>query len=114
MTQHSAVPGLFLPATTTTDHEIVHATVAALPVGSFEKHGPYLTLVADTLIATAIATGISGHHKILQLPAVTFGCSQEHSEFPGTVSLSPATLAAVVADIIISLVRQGISAGSWS
>ena len=81
-----------------------------LPVGAFEQHGPYLPLVTDTLIATAVAEAINLRHKIFQLPAVTFGCSHEHSAFPGTISLSPATLAAVVTDICTSLVQQGIRA----
>jgi creatinine amidohydrolase len=110
MTEHPAVPGLFLPATTTADHDSVHTAVAVLPVGAFEQHGPYLPLVTDTLIATAIAEAVRQHHKIFQLPPIAFGCSHEHSGFPGTVSLSPTTLAAVVTDISTSLVQQGISA----
>jgi creatinine amidohydrolase len=110
MTEHPAVPGLLLPATTTTDHDTVHAAVAVLPIGAFEQHGPSLPLVTDTLIAIAVGEAISQHHKVFQLPAITFGCSHEHSVFPGTVSLSPATLAAVVTDIRTSLAQQGISA----
>jgi creatinine amidohydrolase len=110
MTEHPAAPGLLLPATTTTDHDEVHAAVAVLPIGAFEQHGPSLPLVTDTLIAIAIAQAISQHHKVFQLPALTFGCSHEHSAFPGTVSLSPATVAAVVTDIRTSLARQSISA----
>lgn len=110
MTEHPPAPGLLLPATTTTDYDEVHAAVAVLPIGAFEQHGPSLPLVTDTLIAIAIAEAISQHHKVFQLPAITFGCSHEHSAFPGTVSLSPATLAAVVTDIRTSLAQQGISA----
>jgi creatinine amidohydrolase len=110
MTEHPAAPGRLLPATTTTDHDAVHAAVAVLPIGAFEQHGPSLPLVTDTLIATAIAEAISQHHKVFQLPAITFGCSHEHSAFPGTVSLSPATVAAVVTDICSSLARQGVRA----
>jgi creatinine amidohydrolase len=110
VTEDSALSGLFLPATATTDHDTVHAAVAVLPVGAFEQHGPYLPLVTDTLIATAITAAIGQHHKIFQLPAVTFGCSHEHSAFPGTISLSPATLAAVITDISASLTQQRIAA----
>jgi creatinine amidohydrolase len=109
MIERSAMPGLFLPATTT-DHDTVQAAVAALPVGAFGQHGPYLPLVTDTLIATAITEAIREHHKVFRLPPITFGCSYEHSTFPETLSLGPATLAAVVTDISTSLVQQGISA----
>ena len=79
-------------------------------IGSFEQHGPYLPLVTDTLIATAIADAISRNYNVFQLPAITFGCSHEHSDFPGTVSISATTLAAVVGDIRRSLRQQDINA----
>ena len=110
MIERPAVPSPLLPATTTTDHDTVHAAVAVLPVGAFEQHGPYLPLVTDTLIATAISEAIGQHHVTFRLPPITFGCSHEHSTFSGTLSLGPATLAAVITDISTSLVQQGISA----
>lgn len=97
-----------IPTTTTTDPAATHA-VAVLPVGSFEQHGPYLPLGTDTLIATAIASAISQHHNVFQLPPVAFGCSHEHAAYPGTISISATTLAAIVADIIESLARQNIA-----
>ncbi len=100
-----------LPTTTTTDAATVHAAVAVLPIGSFEQHGPCLPLVTDSLIATAIAAAIAGHHQnVFQLPAITYGCSHEHAGFPGTVSISATTLSAVIADIAESLAQQGITA----
>jgi creatinine amidohydrolase len=36
----------------------------------------------------------------------TFGCSHEHDDFPGTVSISATTLHALVTDIAASLARQ--------
>ena len=97
-----------IPDTTTTDPAAT-SSVAVLPVGSFEQHGPYLPLGTDTLIATAIASAISQHHNVFQLPPVTFGCSHEHTAYPGTISISATTLAAIVADIIESLARQNIA-----
>jgi len=40
-------------------------------------------------------------------PAIPFGISQVHGAFPGTVSLKPATVLAVVTDAVESLAQQG-------
>lgn len=53
-----------------------------------------LPLGTDTLIACAIASSITQHHNVFQLPPVAFGCSNEHAGFLGTVSISATTLAA--------------------
>lgn len=96
-----------IPDLTTTDPAAKH-TVAVLPVGAFEQHGPHLPMGADTLIACAIATAIRHHHNVFPLPPVTFGCSQEHAAYPGTVSIGATTLTAIVTDVRDSLTRQGI------
>jgi len=95
-----------LPATATTDPD-AGAPVAVLPVGSCEQHGPYLPLTTDTLIASTIATGISGYHQLRQLPPITISCSHEHAAFAGTLSITATTLAAIVTDIADSLTEQG-------
>ncbi|MFE2585840.1 creatininase family protein [Streptomyces sp. NPDC059378] len=82
--------------------------VAVLPVGSFEQHGPYLPLATDTLIACAVARDIAEAYPVHLLPPVTISCSHEHAAWPGTVSISAATLHAVVRDIAESLRRSGV------
>ena len=56
-----------LPADTTLDARDRGATVALLPIGSFEQHGPYLPLTTDTLVASLLARarGLGGHGQHL-------------------------------------------------
>jgi creatinine amidohydrolase len=88
--------------------DIAHRTIAVLPVGAFEQHGPYLPLVTDTLIACEIARRAAELYDLVLLPPVCFSCSHEHAAFPGTRSLSPSTLAAVIGEIRSGLARSGI------
>ncbi|NJP99585.1 creatininase family protein [Streptomyces sp. PLAI1-29] len=97
-----------LPADTTEDVRAAGAAVALLPVGSFEQHGPYLPLVTDTVVACAVARELAAVYPVQCLPPITLSCSHEHAGWPGTVSLSAATLCAVVADVAASLRRSGV------
>ncbi|MFI0349324.1 creatininase family protein [Actinomadura sp. 9N407] len=98
-----------LPLTTTDDEQDRNASVALLPVGSFEQHGSFLPLATDTVIACTIAREIAAVHPVMLLPPVTVSCSHEHAAWPGTVSISAVTLYAVVRDIAESLRRSGIA-----
>ena len=103
-----------MPADTTEDVRTrgagVSAQVAVLPVGSFEQHGPFLPLATDTLIACTVARELAAAYPVHLLPPVTVSCSHEHANWPGTVSISAATLHAVVRDIAESLRRSGVEA----
>ena len=83
--------------------------IIAVPVGSFEQHGPHLPLDTDTRIATALAKGLAASFEpgdVLIGPALTVTSSGEHAAFPGTLSLG----ADVVEHLIIELVRSA----DWS
>ena len=97
-----------LPLDTTVDARERGARVAVLPIGSFEQHGPFLPLVTDTLVATSITGEIARTYPVFPLAPLTISCSHEHASWPGTVSISAATLYAVVQDIARSLRRSGI------
>ncbi|MQY03595.1 creatininase family protein [Actinomadura macrotermitis] len=97
-----------LPTATSADERARAAEVALLPVGSFEQHGGSLPLATDTVVACTVAREIAAAHPVLLLPPVTISCSHEHAGWPGTVSISAATLYAVVRDIAGSLRRSGV------
>jgi creatinine amidohydrolase len=80
---------------------------AVLPVGALEQHGRHLALGTDTVIAGALAERVAEALDWYLLPALPFGTSREHLDFPGTVTLSAATLASVVKDVAESLRGQG-------
>jgi creatinine amidohydrolase len=83
--------------------------VAVLPVGSFEQHGAHLPLATDTLVAQIIAEAICDSYRLFPISPITISCSHEHHGWPGTVSISSATLTAVISDITASLRRSGIN-----
>ncbi|MGW0892956.1 creatininase family protein [Saccharopolyspora gloriosae] len=102
--------GVHLLSTATSPDEAARgARVAVLPVGSFEQHGGHLPLITDTVIACLIANRIAEHYDLFLLPPITVSCSHEHEDFPGTVSISAATLIAMVDDIRSSLRRSGVT-----
>jgi creatinine amidohydrolase len=97
-----------LPTATSDDERRRGAKVAVLPIGSFEQHGTYLPLVTDTVVACSIAERIAATYDLFLLPPVTISCSHEHSAWPGTVSISHATLTAIIGDVFGSLRQSGI------
>jgi creatinine amidohydrolase len=95
---------------TSADARSQDAKIAVLPVGSFEQHGDFLPLATDTIVAGLIAQRIAEDYNLFLLPPVTMSCSYEHSGFPGTVSISAATVTALIADVRECLKAQGIQA----
>ncbi|MEA2179322.1 MAG: creatinine amidohydrolase [Solirubrobacteraceae bacterium] len=74
--------------------------VAVLPVGATEQHGPHLATGADTIFAETVALAAARRTGDVVLPALPYGCSLGHTDqWPGTLSLTPATLMAVVREI---------------
>lgn len=78
-----------------------------IPVGSTEQHGPSGPLGTDLILAEELSNELGEERHSMVSPPIAFGVSQVHGAFPGTVSLKPATLLAVVCDAIESLYQQG-------
>ena len=81
--------------------------VAVIPVGSIEQHGPHLPISTDTDIVTEVAKKISEKKGYFLLPTITYGVSFEHAPF-FNLSIRESTLRAVLSDLCISLLSNGI------
>lgn len=82
-------------------------TIAVLPFGALEQHGPHLPLSTDTLQAEAIARSLAERLDAVLLPSVAYGNTWSNAAFPGTVSLSATTVTAICGDIISALEESG-------
>jgi creatinine amidohydrolase len=67
--------------------------MAVLPLAATEQHGPHLPLETDVLIAQAYLTRVrellADTMPVTFLPIERVGISSEHTDFPGTLTLSP-------------------------
>lgn len=86
-------------------------TVALLPIGAIEQHGPHLPLNTDAVLAESIAKDAADlveRATILRLPCLAIGKSDEHTGFAGMLSFDAATLQAMLMQIGRSLQASGI------
>ena len=83
--------------------------LAIVPLGATEQHGPHLPFATDTLVADALAARLAARFDdAVALPALPIGVSPEHLSFPGTLAIAPATLVAVLTDVLRSLHVHGV------
>ncbi|WP_321817688.1 MULTISPECIES: creatininase family protein [unclassified Paraburkholderia] len=107
-------PERFLPYLTWNDIDALpdrENTVIVLPAGAIEQHGPHLPCAVDSIVAA----GVVGHAlarvdpnvPAYALPPITYGKSDEHLHFPGTVTLTGELLLGTTIEIGESVYRAG-------
>lgn len=87
--------------------------VAILPLGAVEAHGPHLPVGTDIWIAEAMAeagTRLLGEEGIsaVVLPALAYAPAPFANAHPGTLSIRPETLTALVVDVGLALAERGV------
>jgi creatinine amidohydrolase len=107
-------PNRFFPYLTWTEIAAMpdkDRVVIIQPIGSIEQHGPHLPLIVDSAIAQAVL-GKTLHQldpsiPAYALPTLYYGKSNEHWQFPGTITLTAQTLLAVLMELGDSLYQSG-------
>jgi creatinine amidohydrolase len=87
--------------------------VAVLPLGATEPHNLHLPYGMDVFEGDLIGEKIceaawQQGAKVILLPTVPYGTQTNQRQFPFAMNLNPSTLGAVIADLVETLVRQGI------
>jgi creatinine amidohydrolase len=87
-------------------------TLAVLPLGATEQHGPHLPLSVDTDLVNAMLQAALPHLQpsdpVLLLPTQSVGLSSEHLAYDGTLSHAPSHVIAHWCDIAEGVARTGI------
>ena len=84
--------------------------IAIIPLGAHEQHGPHMAESCDAVLAEEMGKRLAErlYPEALVTPTINMGISPHHIHFPGTISLEPATLIAILRDMIVSLRRHGV------
>jgi len=83
-------------------------SLALVPLGSTEQHGPHLPEGTDHMIAEALAREAADRTGYLCTPAVTVGVSPHHRQFHGTMWVDPPVFRNYVESLTRNLTSHGI------
>jgi creatinine amidohydrolase len=89
--------------------EALQRGTAVLVTGSIEQHGGHLPLGTDSFAALHIALGVGLRLEAPVLPVSPVGVAPYHLPWPGSLSLRPETLAALLYDVCEGLVAAGVT-----
>jgi creatinine amidohydrolase len=109
-----ALPSRYWADLVTTDFAALDpaTTVAVLPLGATEQHGPHLPLAVDQCLVDGIVAGalprLPAEARVLVLPTQQVGYSPEHAQFAGTLTLPIETVIATWIALGECVARAGV------
>ena len=83
-------------------------SLALVPVGSTEQHGPHLPEATDALIAEGFAREAAERTGYLCTPTISVGVSPHHRQFPGTMWADAPAFREYVESVTRNLTQHGI------
>jgi creatinine amidohydrolase len=101
---------MYLPYLTWSDlaDYVEGESLAVIPLGSTEQHGPHLPEGTDYLIAEALARAATDRTGHLCTPTVPIGVSSHHRQFHGTMWVEPPVFRDYVESLSRNLTYHGI------
>jgi creatinine amidohydrolase len=81
---------------------------AVLVTGSIEQHGGHLPLGTDAFAALTIALRVGERLQAPVIPVTPLGVAPYHLSWPGTLSVRPETLVALMVDVCEGLAGAGV------
>lgn len=88
---------------------VAEESLAVVPLGSTEQHGPHLPLATDHLIAEHLARAAADRADVLCTPTVNVGVSPHHRQFHGTMWVEPPVFRDYVESLSRNLTYHGIN-----
>jgi creatinine amidohydrolase len=86
---------------------IAESGIAVVAAGSVEQHGGHLPLGTDAFAAQSVAERVAARLDTVVASLGPVGVAHYHLSWPGTLSLTPTTLAAVLVDVCGGLAAAG-------
>jgi len=104
----------YLPSLTTTALASLSPKkngLVIIPVGAIEQHGPHLPVGVDSFLGEAVLQSLAARLPPEALvwfgPSITYGKSNEHLTFPGSLSVSAQTLRRLLIALALQLKTLG-------
>ena len=89
------------------DAHLTRGVCVMLPIGSIEQHGPMGLIGTDAICAAAVAENAAARIDAIVAPVIAYTPAPFNTAFPGTISITPALLTALITQVCQGVLDQG-------